>query len=72
MNIQGDVILGFIVDSTGHLDRKSIEVLHSTDPAFTRAAEESLVRTAFDPAEQNGHHVAVRTQQRYAFTLTSQ
>jgi len=72
MNIQGDVILGFIVDSTGHLDRKSIQVLHSTDPAFTRAAEESLVRTDFDPAELNGHPVAVRTQQRYAFTLTSQ
>ncbi len=72
MNTQGDVTLSFVVDSTGHVDRPSIQVIYSTTPEFTSAAEESLLHSHFDAAEVNGHHIAVRTQKHYTFRLNSQ
>jgi TonB family protein len=71
-HIEGDVTLSFIVDSAGHVDRRSIQVLDTTSPGFTGAAEEALMHSQFDPAEVNGQHIAVRTSKRYAFRLNSQ
>jgi TonB family protein len=47
----GTVVLRAIVEATGRVDPKSIEVVSSPHPAFTRAAIQTLRESRFIPAE---------------------
>jgi len=68
---QGEVILSFLVDTTGHVDRTSIQAVGSPDPVLTGAAVDNILRTSFDPAELNGQRFAQRIQKKFVFKLNS-
>jgi len=40
--IEGTVVASFLVDTTGHVDARSVRVTSSTDPQFSRAVCEAL------------------------------
>lgn len=56
--VTGTVYLGFIVDSTGHVEMPSIEVLTPSHPAFARSCRDNLVHTVFLPAQIDGRKVS--------------
>jgi protein TonB len=45
--IEGSVVVRFIVDTTGRVDMRSVEVLRSTHEGFTAAVRETLERLRF-------------------------
>jgi periplasmic protein TonB len=55
--VSGRVVVRFVVDTTGRVDLKSVEVLESSHKYFTRAVIDALPRYRFRPARQNGHRV---------------
>jgi len=67
--IQGRVVLEAVVETTGRVQRESIEVAEATNPAFVNAAREALLGTLFRPAAVNGHAVRVKIRIPYEFTL---
>lgn len=55
---QGEVELRFVVDSAGCADMESVEVVASSDSAFTLAVVDVLPKWRFDPAVKDGKKVA--------------
>jgi TonB family protein len=71
LNIQGEVLAQFVVDTTGSVVMRTFKVLKSSDPLFTQAVREALVMTRFLPAELGGgRKVMQMVQQPFSFSLT--
>ena len=66
-NIQGEVHLEAVVDSTGHVDQ--ILVTKSLDPGLDQAAIDAASQWVFKPATRNGTPVAVAVEMVLAFRL---
>jgi hypothetical protein len=66
-----DHVAGRLQHGGAHRFRGDGDVVLSTDPAFTGAAEEVLVHTKFEPAVVDGHRITSRTQEPFSFRLTS-
>ncbi|HEU4564242.1 MAG TPA: TonB family protein [Gemmatimonadaceae bacterium] len=67
--VEGEVVVNFVVDTTGHVDTTSISVVASPDPRFSAAAREALVGSRFEPATLGGRKVRQLTAQRFWFRL---
>jgi TonB family protein len=65
----GDVVVQFVVDTTGHVDMNSVEVIRSSDLAFTNSVKSVLPEMRFFPAETAGHRVRQMVQQDFRFAL---
>jgi TonB family protein len=65
----GEVIVQYVVDTLGRVDANSIEVVKSTDNAFTRSVKSVLPEMRFFPAETAGHRVRQMVQQSFRFAL---
>jgi TonB family protein len=70
-SIEGEVLMQFVVDTTGRVILGTLRVLRSTDPGFTREVERVLWRMRFLPAElKDGRRVKQLVQMPFQFTLT--
>ncbi len=67
--IEGRVLLGFVVDTTGHVDSTSIRTLASSHRLFERPARAAIATCRFAPGRVAGRVVRVRMQEAVNFTL---
>lgn len=69
MNIEGDVLARFVVDSTGRADPRSFTALQSSHSAFSNAVRDALSVMKFRPARLRGRAVAQLVVQSFAFRI---
>jgi protein TonB len=55
--VQGEVLVEFTVDTTGHADSATFTVVEATHPEFAAAVREALPRMLFTPAVTRGRRV---------------
>jgi protein TonB len=65
----GDVVVQFVVDTTGRIDMNSIEIIKSSDASFSNSVKAVLPEMRFFPAETGGHRVRQMVQQSFRFAL---
>lgn len=69
-NVEGEVLVQFVVDTTGRADMSQFKVLKSSHDLFTNAVKNALTSMRFYPAEIGGKKVKQLVQQPFNFTLT--
>lgn len=69
-NVEGEVLVQFVVDTTGRVERGSIKILKSSHDLFTNAVQSALGGMRFYPAEIGGRKVKQLVQQPFNFALT--
>jgi periplasmic protein TonB len=67
--VSGEVLLEYVVGSTGRVDSSSVRILRSSHPGFSEAALEALRGAHFRPARRSGRPVAVLVQQTIRFEI---
>ena len=65
--VPGSVTTTFVVDSSGHVEKATLQVLQSTDHKFSDAVREALPDMRFTPAVLDGKHVRQVVQYTFAF-----
>jgi TonB family protein len=68
---EGGVLIRFVVDTTGHADPSSVEVVRSTHPAFTASVRAAIPQMSFTPAMVGGRHVRQAVEQNFEFRITT-
>lgn len=68
-HVQGSVRVRFVVDTSGSADTASIQILSSSDPAFTASVRAALPRMRFSPARLNGRRVRQLVEQPFRFNI---
>ena len=66
--VGGQVVVEFIVDTTGAVEAGSVDVLQSSNPLFTIAARAALALGRFEPARLHGRPVRQFVQLPFNFT----
>src|SRR5262245_149366 len=69
-NVEGEVLVQFVVATTGRADLSSFKVLKSSHDLFTNSVKNALAQMRFYPAEIGGRKVKQLVQQPFNFTLT--
>lgn len=69
-NVEGEVLVQFVVDTTGRVEMPTFKVLKSSHDLFTNAVRQALSTMRFYPAEIGGRKVKQLVQQPFNFTLT--
>jgi periplasmic protein TonB len=69
MGVEGNVVVQFVVDSTGKADMRSLRIVRSTHELFARAVRAVLPRLRFLPAEVGGNRVDVLVEQPFQFSV---
>ena len=69
-NVQGEVLMQFVVDTAGRVIPETMRVLRADHPRFVAAVRTSLLSARFVPARSGGHPVAQLVQQPFQFALT--
>ena len=69
-NVEGEVLVQFVVDTTGRVERGSVKILKSSHELFTNAVQSALNSMRFYPAEIGGRKVKQLVQQPFNFHLT--
>jgi protein TonB len=67
--VEGDVVVKFVVDTTGRVDLRTVEVMRSTHDAFTAAVRETLATLRFAPARDGERQVRALAVMPFHFTL---
>jgi len=67
--LSGRVLLRFVIDTTGRVDRGSIEVVEDTQEMFVSPARESVARAVFRPARMSGSPVRQLAEQSVRFVV---
>jgi periplasmic protein TonB len=68
-NIEGQVLVSFVVDTSGRADMSTFNVIKTTHDLFTAAVKQHLPQMRFIPAEIGGHKVKQLVQMPFIFTL---
>lgn len=68
-HVEGWVTVRFVVDTTGRVERGSLEIRSATHPLFADAVRDALRDARYRPAEAGGRRVRQLVEQRFAFTL---
>ena len=66
---EGEVVLAFVIDTTGHVEPRSIQVVSSPHPLFEAAARGVILGSVYRPAQLRGVPVRARVQQPLSFTI---
>jgi protein TonB len=66
----GRVVAQFVVDTTGRVERGSLNIMETADPLFADAVQAVLPRYRFSPGEAHGRRVRTLVQLPFEFTLT--
>jgi protein TonB len=69
-NVEGEVLVQFVVDTTGRVENGSIKILKTSHDLFTNEVRRALGQMRFYPAEIGGRKVKQLVQQPFNFTLT--
>lgn len=69
-NVEGQVLLQFVVDTSGRPDMSQFKVLKSSHELFTAAVHNALPMMKFNPAELNGRRVKQLVQMPFQFNLS--
>jgi periplasmic protein TonB len=69
-NVEGEVLVQFVVDTTGRVEMGTFKVLKSSHDLFTNSVRQALGSMRFFPAEIGGRRVKQLVQQPFNFTLT--
>lgn len=69
-NVEGEVLVQFVVDTTGRVEMGTFKVLKSSHDLFTNSVRQALGTMRFYPAEIGGRRVKQLVQQPFNFTLT--
>jgi TonB family protein len=67
--IEGEATMQFVIDTTGRVDARTIELLASTDFRFAEACREALPQMQFDPATIDGRKVRELVQLPFTFAM---
>jgi protein TonB len=67
--IEGEVVVSFVVDTTGRIDLSRLSVIRSTQTLFEAAVRAALPRMRFLPAEVSGHKVRQQVQLPFTFHI---
>lgn len=70
--IEGQVVLEFVIDSTGRVEPASLKVISASNRAFESPAREVIVRSRFRPGRVRGIAVRVLVQQSITFAIQRQ
>jgi periplasmic protein TonB len=68
-NLDGRVLVRFVVDTLGKIDMGSVQVLESTHDLFTRAVRDALGNFRFRPAEARGRRVQAMAEMPFEFQI---
>lgn len=68
--IEGTVLIQAVIDTTGHVEPGSIQILSSDHAQFERPARSLLQRCIYRPGRIRGRPVRVLVQQPITFTIT--
>ncbi len=69
--VTDNVLVEFVVDSTGRVDHCSIRVISAKRPEFAQSATEYIGGLHFTPGTVNGTPVRTRVQQHILFWQTN-
>jgi TonB family protein len=69
-NVEGDVLVQFVVDTLGRVDSTTFHVLKSTHDLFTTAVKDVVFRYKFRPAELGGGKVKQLVQMPFDFRMS--
>jgi TonB family protein len=69
--VEGDVLVQFVVDTTGRAEISTFKVLKADNQQFTDAVKTALPRMRFTPAEVGGRKVKQLVQQPFTFASSS-
>lgn len=67
--VAGDVLVQFVVDTTGRVEPGSVRVLRATHPLFADAVTSVMPLARFVPAEAQGRRVRQLVQQPFSFAI---
>jgi protein TonB len=67
--IEGEVIMQYVVDTLGRVERGSVRATRGDRPAFEQAVRDALERMTFVPAEAAGRKVRQLVEQTFTFAL---
>lgn len=67
--VEGSVVMNFVVDTTGAVEKQSIVVLHSSHALFEKAVRDALVRMRFTPAQMRGRKARQLVEQTFTFAI---
>ena len=67
--VEGEVIVQFVIDTTGRADMKTFKVLKEDHPLFTSSIRQVLPSLKFYPAEIGGRKVKMLAQQPFTFAI---
>ncbi len=70
--VEGEVLITFVVDTTGRVEQGSLRVLQATHEQFAESVRRWLPKTRYRPAEIGGRRVRQYVQQQVGFTLTNE
>jgi periplasmic protein TonB len=70
-SLDGLVVVRFVIDTLGRVERPTLDVLESTHPLFAASVRTALTRLRFLPARLSGRLVRVRMEQRFEFHFAS-
>jgi protein TonB len=68
-NIEGQVLLQFVVETDGHVRAEHIETLSSTHKSFESPARDMIGKCLFRPGRVRANAVRVLVQMPIIFTL---
>jgi protein TonB len=69
-NVEGEVLVQFVVDTTGRAEMGTFKVLKSSHDLFTNSVKQALAAMRFYPAEIGGRKVKQLVQQPFNFSLS--
>jgi TonB family protein len=69
-HVEGVIAAHFVVDSTGHVEPRSITFESGSNALFESAVRRALLASRYEPARANGSAVAMRVEQEFAFRIT--
>lgn len=67
--VEGEVVLQYVVDTLGRVERTSVRSLRSDHPEFERSVRAALERMTFVPAEAGGRKVRQLVEQAFTFAM---
>lgn len=68
--IEASFMVQFVVDTTGHVDERSLKFPSSAHRLFVDAVQRVLRKSRYRPAEVGGHRVAQLAEQQFTFRIS--
>jgi protein TonB len=65
----GSVLTHFVIDTSGHVDMATVEILSSAHPLFVQSVRDAMPGMRFYPASVDGRKVRQLVEQRFEFRL---